>query len=154
MAVTKVDIEKLIRDCRITSCLECGKCTAICPLNRDFGDDEQGHSPRGIIGMALLDTDLVMSETIWHCLSCDVCTEGCPSGVRFRDFIEAVRRLALADGHDSFAVHCSRCNDYFLPLSVHGLIERRLGTGGTTPGFMSLCPRCRPREFAKKVKNA
>ena len=159
MAVTRADIEKLIRDCRITSCLECGKCTAICPLSQDFGDDEYGHSPRGIIEMALLDADLVMSEAIWHCLTCVVCTDGCPSGVRFRDFVEALRRLALANGYDSYAVHCSRCGDYFLPVSVQGRIEGRLGTGGTdhggtVPGFMSLCPRCRSREFAKKVKDS
>ena len=49
MVVTREDIERLILECRVTSCFDCGKCTASCPLSELYGDATYGHTPRGII---------------------------------------------------------------------------------------------------------
>jgi heterodisulfide reductase subunit C len=152
MAVKRTDIEKLIHECRLTSCLECGKCTASCPLSELFGDVTFGRTPRGIIEMALLDADLVTGDAIWHCLTCDVCTKGCPSGVRFRDFIYGLRRLALAAGINAFAVHCKRCDSYFLPEIHHKLLIEQLSSEDIPSEFLLLCPRCRAIDFSEKVK--
>jgi Fe-S oxidoreductase len=152
MTVTRADIERAIAECRLTSCLECGRCTAACPLSEMFGDVPYGRTPRGIIEMALLDADLVTGEAIWHCLTCDVCTKGCPSGVRFRDFIEALRELALAEGRDAHVCRCRRCGAYLLPNVIQAYLVAALKDGDAAPEYLSLCLRCRVREFSGRVK--
>ncbi len=144
MALTKADVERLITEHRLTACFECGKCVASCPLSELFGDLTFGHTPRGIIERALLDADLVTGDAIWYCLTCDVCTAGCPCGVKLRDFIEALRAKVMEAGDETHGVRCRRCSRYFLPEPTWRLLLDRLGGGDEPPGFLLLCPRCRP----------
>lgn len=156
--VGKSEIERLIQEHRLTACFQCGKCTASCPLSELFGDLTFGHTPRGIIERALVDADLVTGDTIWYCLTCDVCTVGCPCGVRLRDFIEALRKLVIEAGHDEHGVRCRQCGGYFLPDTTWKLVLDKLGgpinlgEGDEPPSFLVLCPRCRARDFAHKMK--
>lgn len=147
-------IEQLIQQHRLTACFECGKCTASCPLSELFGDLTFGHTPRGMIERALLDADLVTGDAIWYCLTCDVCTAGCPCGVRLRDFIEALRRLALEAGHDAHGVLCRQCGGYFMPDTTWKLVLEKVGPAGDQgpPAFLLLCPRCRTRDFASRMR--
>jgi heterodisulfide reductase subunit C len=152
MPIERAEIERLISECRLTSCLECGKCTASCPLSEVFGDVTYGRTPRGIIEKALTDSDLVTGDAIWYCITCDVCTSGCPSGVRLRDFVEALRELAMSAGHDAWGVRCKRCGRYFLPSSTQKHIIKELGGEIRVLDFLLQCPRCRPRHFSERIK--
>jgi Fe-S oxidoreductase len=78
-------------------CLECGKCTGICPISRIFDD----YSPRFNVEMALegLGTDLEMDKTIWTCLTCNSCSDRCPSTVKYPEFIREVRAKARSAGN-------------------------------------------------------
>ena len=152
-AVDAKEVEKLLLGLGLSSCFECGKCTASCPLSEIHGDVAFGRTPRGIIEMSLLDPESVLDEAIWHCLTCDVCAKGCPCGVRFRDFVEALRELAIAAGYTAHAVVCRRCGRYFEPDTVLGLVAEKAAPGADPPEYLLLCPRCRSREFSGRVKS-
>jgi heterodisulfide reductase subunit C len=152
-AVDRKVVEKLLLGHGLSSCFECGKCTASCPLSEIHGDVAFGRTPRGIIEMALLDPDSVLDEAIWHCLTCDVCAKGCPCGVRFRDFVEALRAVAIEAGYTAHAVSCRKCGRYLEPDSVLGHVVEMTAAGAEPPAYLFLCPRCRSREFGGKVKS-
>ena len=79
----------------IRRCVHCGFCTATCPTYVLLGDERD--SPRGRIVMM---KDLLASDTapsaqvvrhIDRCLSCLGCVTTCPSGVDYRQLIDAAR---------------------------------------------------------------
>jgi len=154
MKIKREEIEKLIEENKLTRCFECGRCTALCPMSGFFGGIEFGQSPRGIIEKALLNADLVTGDAIWYCLTCEVCARGCPSGVCFRDFIEALRELAMQRGHDRYGARCKCCGGYFLPTVTQKQLIKKLNKEAD-PGavdFIFFCPVCRRREFSQRVK--
>lgn len=85
----KLQISDLISGTGANYCLECGKCTSICPpagVNKQF-------SPRLIVKRMLLDSEdeIAGDKNLWTCLTCGSCTEFCPSKVKFHEFIRAAR---------------------------------------------------------------
>lgn len=80
-----------ISDLRRTSgalrCIECGKCSTLCPLSeiRDFS----------AVRMAAIherDADLFRhSELVNRCLTCGSCEVRCPQNVRFTNFVRGLR---------------------------------------------------------------
>jgi len=76
-------------------CVQCGKCTSVCPVSRfmDF-------NPRKIIAMIDLNMidDLLKSRTIWTCTDCLKCVEVCPRTVSPYDAIQALRNIAVEKG--------------------------------------------------------
>lgn len=76
-------------------CVECGKCTGICPVSRGLE-----YSPRRMVKRALEDPELefVRDSQIWNCLTCKLCSGVCPSGVDYIDFIRIVRSRAHSQG--------------------------------------------------------
>ncbi len=77
-------------------CLECGKCSTLCPLAQ-FG----GFSAARMV--ALRDPEAAIdgqAEAVERCLTCGACESRCPQGVRFTDFVRGVRPEILpADRH-------------------------------------------------------
>ena len=153
MPIDSKEIQRLVDEHGLTACFECGKCTATCPIAKTFGKDDFECTPRSIIEMALLDSDLVTGDAIWYCLTCDVCTKGCPCDVRFRDFIEDLREIAMEVGHDEHGIRCASCNRYFMPDTALKLIVSRITAKQQEEALDHLhtCPRCRPREFSRKL---
>ncbi len=89
-------IDVAIKNSKAYFCLDCGKCTANCPIsqyNEEF-------SPRKIINQAVLynQNQVINNELIWSCLTCQMCSERCPSDVSFSQFIIDVRKEALNKG--------------------------------------------------------
>ncbi len=69
-----------------SACMNCGVCTAICPLGSE-------HLPRGIFRYVLLGMKeelLKQQETVFSCLLCKMCEVNCPAGVHI---VENVRTL-------------------------------------------------------------
>lgn len=81
----------------IKSCFACGTCTAICPV-REIDDE---YNPRKIIRMALLGMreEVLASNFIWLCATCYSCEEYCPQGVKFTEVINAIKNIAVREGH-------------------------------------------------------
>ena len=80
---------------RIRNCIQCGLCSASCPLSpyMDF-------TPRRLIHMARegFKKDVLESFTIWLCTSCYSCTVECPRRIRVTDVMYALKRRAIEDG--------------------------------------------------------
>ena len=81
---------------KVNVCLQCGTCTASCPINRF----DETYNPRLIVRAAVLGLkEKVFSNMIWLCASCYSCTERCPRGVRPTEVIRVIRNLAVKEGH-------------------------------------------------------
>lgn len=81
----------------IKACFACGICTASCPIR----EIDEKYNPRKIIRMVLLGMkdEVLNNEFIWYCSSCYACTERCPQGVRFTEVMNAIKNLAIKEGH-------------------------------------------------------
>jgi len=71
----------------VSACMNCGVCTAICPMGLD-------HLPREIFRYVLLgmkDEVLAHQETVFSCLLCKLCEVNCPAGVHITENVRALR---------------------------------------------------------------
>jgi len=95
-------LQEVINSTKAYYCLECGKCTAACPVARR----DTSFSPRLTVEMALLgrSQELLEGKLGWSCLTCRLCSERCPSDVRYSEFVRGVRTLV---GHREHAVPCA-----------------------------------------------
>lgn len=77
-------------------CLQCGTCTASCPVK----DIDPDYNCRRIIRMALIgDKEQVLkSEFIWMCSTCYSCYERCPQDVKITDLMTALKNIAVRYG--------------------------------------------------------
>jgi len=96
------DIEREIKDTKVRLCLDCGKCTVVCPVARHDPD----FNPRLIAQRGVsLNGRSPSDETIWECLSCYMCVERCNYRVKFPEFVHALRASALAKGAQLQCTH-------------------------------------------------
>lgn len=68
-------------------CMNCGVCTAVCPL-------DLGHLPRRVMHDASLGNRAAVvahAEDIYSCLLCRMCEVSCPAGVHITANIRALR---------------------------------------------------------------
>ena len=81
----------------LSSCNQCGKCSAGCPMT--FSMDLL---PNQIIRLAQLglEEDISDSKTIWLCTSCLTCSVRCPRGVDLASVMEALRLITLRKNID------------------------------------------------------
>jgi quinone-modifying oxidoreductase, subunit QmoC len=80
---------------RIRNCIQCGLCSASCPLS-----PYMDYTPRRLMHMARegFKRDVLGSFTIWLCTSCYSCTVECPRRIRVTDVMYALKRRAIEDG--------------------------------------------------------
>lgn len=147
-------LDKIIDETRLSLCVECGKCVAGCPLAELYERFSYEFSARGIIKKALLGFDVWRKREIWFCLGCDVCAQSCPAGVRYAEFIEAVRQLAISESVTEHCVFCERCGRYYLPMPTLEYMRETLEERKADSQFLNLCPDCRRRDLAERVKFA
>ncbi len=89
------DLQNMVTDTGIRLCLDCGKCTVVCPVARY---DEE-FNPRLIVQKFLeQDGNGPVDEIIWSCISCNMCMERCNYNVNFTEFVRALRHKAVAQG--------------------------------------------------------
>lgn len=86
----------IIQTNRIWFCLDCGKCSSVCPITRHTVNGYT--SPRLLVETAIsMGEDPVQEDPLfWSCLTCNACSEICPSDVHFSDFIQNIRVRARA----------------------------------------------------------
>jgi heterodisulfide reductase subunit D len=81
------DLIQLKQSTHAALCLECGKCSTMCPLAR-FG----GFSAARM--MSIQDPESEMQRhaaAVQRCLTCGACEVRCPQGVRYTEFIRGLR---------------------------------------------------------------
>ncbi len=81
---------------RLMSCIQCGTCSATCPLSH-FMD----YTPRKVIAMTRegFKQEVLNSLTIWLCASCYSCMVQCPRQIHITDVMYALKREAMASGY-------------------------------------------------------
>jgi heterodisulfide reductase subunit C len=115
-----------------------------------FDDFSQEVSPRMVVARATRGLEKLDHVGIWFCLTCDLCTDLCPAGVRFRDFVEAGRQLAIEEGITEHGSFCRKCGTYLWPLHTVRYLKQTLGE--TSDELLTLCPECRRHDLGNKVK--
>lgn len=78
------------------SCIQCGTCSATCPVSHYMD-----YTPRKIIQMVRegFKDDVLKSKTVWLCASCYSCTVECPKGIKITDVMYALKREAMVSGY-------------------------------------------------------
>jgi len=95
-------LDDIIQKTKTYYCLECGKCTSICPIAKF----DPAYSPRMMLENALLgfEDELVYNKKLFSCLTCYTCQLECPSDVDYPMFIREARVLAQQAGeHGDYA---------------------------------------------------
>jgi Fe-S oxidoreductase/coenzyme F420-reducing hydrogenase delta subunit len=93
-ATLKQRIDSLIEDTGAFDCVECGKCTTVCPVakyNTEF-------APRTIVLKATEGQvgNLSTDQDIWTCVTCEQCNSMCPYKVDYSGFIRGLRAEAVS----------------------------------------------------------
>ncbi len=80
-------LAELRRATAASLCVECGKCSTLCPLA-----EHDDYSASRVA--AIRDPDAELSRragAVQRCLTCSLCEIRCPQGVRFSDFVRGLR---------------------------------------------------------------
>jgi len=98
-----VSLEREVQRTKAHNCVECGICTASCPVsrvNRDF-------SPRLMVEKLLLgpQDEILADRELWSCLTCRTCSVRCPSQVDYNEFMRAARVAAREAGFEGVDTH-------------------------------------------------
>lgn len=117
-------LEQTVRDTGVFRCLECGKCTAICPISRY----DHHFSPRRTVGRALMrhDEALLTDDRLWTCLTCLHCTQVCPAGVAYSDLTLGVRTEARRLGTATVCMHGEAIHAWMRLMMDPALKQKRL----------------------------
>ncbi len=83
---------------KIRHCIQCGTCSASCPMV-----SRMNYSPRKIFAMAKagMRNEVLSSNTIWYCVSCYSCHVRCPRGIKLTDIMYILKRLSIKYGMSS-----------------------------------------------------
>lgn len=129
-------LEQAIHSSGVLRCLECGKCTAICPIARFDG----GFSPRVTVGRALVrhDEALLRDDRLWTCINCLQCNQVCPAAVDYSALTTAVRVEARRLGQAALCTHGEAIHVWMRLMTRPGLKQNRLGWLETISGLRFL----------------
>jgi Fe-S oxidoreductase/nitrate reductase gamma subunit len=85
----------------LDACMECGRCTDVCPANRAgklLDPKLIVQNLRGAMGTDQKVTEALDPERLWECTTCNACVEACPVVIRHVDVIVDARRNLVAEG--------------------------------------------------------
>ncbi|MFO7773590.1 MAG: (Fe-S)-binding protein [Dehalococcoidia bacterium] len=119
-----MNLEDIIQKTKTYYCLECGKCTSICPVARY----DSGFSPRLMIENALLgfEDELVLNQKLFSCLTCYACQQECPSDVDFPVFTREARSIAQDNGQYGICAHSGQLQSLARLMTSPAIKQNRL----------------------------
>jgi Fe-S oxidoreductase len=117
-------IDDLIEDTGAFDCVECGKCTSVCPL----AEINQEFAPRLIVVKAQAGLEgLPKERDIWSCLTCGLCNDMCPYKVDFTEFIRGMRTEAVHHGASPLCSKGGLIQTMARIMTSPELVQNRLG---------------------------
>ena len=147
----KTEIVRFIQENGLNYCLECGKCSAVCPMLDFYGEYAYDRSPRGVVERLSLDPEGIEDEeALWYCLTCQECTFFCPSGIDFQNFMIELRGLLIERGHKKYAIFCPSCGSYLMPRKEFEYLQKE-ADGGRLADLLSVCSRCKKGRYTETL---
>lgn len=124
LAIAASGMEQVMSDTNAFLCVECGKCTASCPVARH----DESFSPRATVEDALekMYSQVEMGTELWDCLTCGICEQRCPYNVRFSDFVRDSRPEAKALGNEGSPEQSGAVYTWMKMMAHDGLQQKRL----------------------------
>jgi len=151
MAGLDESLRRIGKEAGIDRCVECGRCTAVCPMAEMYVNFSIAMSPRGIIKKALTGESLAADRNLWYCTECNAGTDACPQQVSCRDLVRGLRRLALDAGKQEEMSVCPCCGERFLALPVEDFVLGRLREEPpNVKNWLKLCPACRREGYLRR----
>lgn len=119
--------KELIKANNAWLCLDCGKCSSVCPVALHLVD--RFTSPRLLVETAVAcgEDDTLEDPLLWSCLTCQRCSEICPSEVDFSAFIQGARQLAFKRGLSGSCTHSGMVQGWMRMMADPELAQDRLG---------------------------
>lgn len=110
----------------IWNCLQCGTCSAICPVSVYMDK-----TPRRIIGLIRggFRSEVLGSLSIWICTSCYACTVECPEKIRITDIMYIAKRMAMKE---------SRYQNFVVPAIEEAFVKMVRKNGRLTESRMGM----------------
>jgi len=92
-------VKQLIEDTGAFDCVECGKCTTVCPVAKF----DQNFAPRTVVLRAMegIVDNIARDRDIWTCTTCEQCNVMCPYKVDYSGFIRGMREEAAECGAEA-----------------------------------------------------
>ncbi len=122
--VEVIEIEDQIKRTNAYACLECGKCTSVCPVSRY----SRQYSPRMLLNRTIrkdFDT-LLQGYDLWSCLTCKKCDDVCLSGIHYIDLMQLLRSSAREQGFDGKCSHAGALQSLSRIMTSEHLQQNRL----------------------------
>ncbi|MEM4729109.1 MAG: (Fe-S)-binding protein [Thermoplasmata archaeon] len=119
-------VRRIIEDTHAFDCVECGKCTSVCPLTRHNPD----FAPRLMVVRALDRPDpeaLARERDLWTCTTCGMCTSMCPYKVDYTEFIRALRAEGVLRGVDPECSQGGLLHSMMRVMARGALVQNRMG---------------------------
>lgn len=120
---------------KIRCCIQCGTCSASCPMVF-----KMNYSPRKLFAMAKagMREEVLSSNTIWYCVSCYSCHVRCPQGIKLTDIMYILKRLSIIYGLYTHGTASPVLSRAFVN------IVNKYGRNHETELIMRLCMKTRP----------
>ncbi len=117
-------IADVVKRVKAYYCLDCGKCTSVCPVSRASRD----YSPRKLLLKAVrgFEEELVRDTSIWTCLTCGLCEERCPSGIQYMELTRAIRMEGHRKGEEAVCSHGGAFQSLMRIMTSSKLNQNRL----------------------------
>ena len=119
-----MNLEDIIQETKTYYCLECGKCTSVCPVARY----DPSFSPRQMIENALLGfgDELLLDKELFSCLTCYTCQQKCPSDIDFPVFVQKARSLAQGNEQHGVCAHSGQLQSLARLMAGPDIKQKRL----------------------------
>jgi Fe-S oxidoreductase len=120
----RIGLREAIVRSRAHLCLDCGKCTGVCPVSRI----NRTYSPRHLLIRALRDDggEVAGDKALWECLACGLCSELCPVAVDYARLTRALRRAAHVEGAEPTCSHGGALRSLMRIQAAPELAQKRL----------------------------
>ena len=119
-----MNLEGIIRETKTYYCLECGKCSSLCPISRY----NPAYSPRVMVENALLgfEDELIYNRELFSCLTCYTCQQRCPSDVDYPMFIQKMRVIAQNKEQHGICAHSGQLHSLARLMANPNIKQKRL----------------------------